>query len=302
MSLMTTANLQKTWAQDMDKLRFNQFKLVPAQSPDIFNEETITNMHYVRRGALVGLASLQSMNEGNAIPFDSLLDGPEKTVYPAKFGLQVQVTNEAMQDDRSGILKNQLGTSLGIAQKQTIEFATWDILNSGFATTRVGVDGKALFASDHPLYGVPGATFSNIATGSLSRSTLQSAIKIFHTLVNDRNLPIMYEPAVLVIHPNLEWKAKELLMSPYDPETANRNINPIYGIGLRYYVSRYVTSTTAWYLISEKALHDMRILWFTKPQFNSYPDENVEAMIFKASMRFLSTFWDWRGVVASMGV
>jgi hypothetical protein len=301
MSLQTTANLQKLWAQDISKYRFNAYTMTPAQSPDIFNEDTLVGKHYERRAGMVGLATLQSMNEGNAIPFDSLLDGPEKTVYPMKFGLQVQTTNELMQDDRSGIVK-QLGAEIGRAQKQTVEYAAWDILNSGFGTTKVGVDGKALFATDHPLYGVPGGTFNNLATGSLSRTTLQNAIKIYHTMVNDRNLPLKFEPSVLVIHPNLEWKAKELLMSPYDPETANRNINPIYNIGLTYYVSRYLTSQTAWFLLPEKSMHDLQILWFTKPQFKSYPDENVESMINKASMRMIATFWDWRPNVASTGV
>jgi hypothetical protein len=301
MSLMTTANLQKLWVQDFDKIYMDQYKLVPAQSPDIFNSEDKMGMHYVRRGLQTPLGALQSMNEGNGIPFDSLLDGPEKTVYPAKYGLQVQATFEAMQDDRQGILKQSLAY-LAQSQRYTIELAAWDVLNSGFGTTKVGVDGLALFSASHTLYGVPGGTFSNLATGSLSRATLQNAIKLMHTLVDERKKPIIMEPAVLVVHPNLEWKAKELLMSPYDPETANRNINPIYGIGLSYYVSRFVTSETAWFLLTEKAFHDLRIIWFTKPKNNSYTDENVEAMIFKVSMRFLATFWNWRGVVGSTGV
>jgi hypothetical protein len=298
---MTTANLTKLWAQDFDKIWFDNFKLVPAQSPEFFNEADAGGKHYIRRGLMVNLGAMQSMDEGTPIPFDSMLDGPEKTVYPAKFGLQLQATHEAMQDDRQGILKQSLAM-LGQAQKYTIELAAWDILNSGFGTTRLGVDGLALFTASHTQYGVAGGTLSNLATGSLSKTTLEAAITRFRKMVDERNKPIIMEPRVLIIPPELEWKAKELLMSPYDPETANRNINPLYDVGIKYFICRFLTSTTAWFLVTEKAFHDLQLVWFTRPKSGTYNDENVEAAIFKVSMRMLATFWNWRGCIGSTGV
>ena len=301
MPLMTTANLTKLWAQDFDKIWFDNFTLVPSQSPDVFNEMDAGGKHYIRRGKLVNLGALQSMDEGSPIPFDSYLDGPEKTVYPAKYGLQLQATHEALADDRQGIIKQALAM-LAQSQKYTIELAAWDVLNSGFGATKLGIDGAALFSASHTQYGVAGGTLSNLATGSLSRTTLQNAIKKFHTAVDERNKPIILDPTVLIVHPNLEWKAKELLLSPYDPETANRNINPIYNIGMTYYVSRFLTSETAWFVLTEKQFHDLQIVWFSRPTKATYNDENVEAVIFKTSMRMLATFWNWRGVVGSTGV
>ena len=300
MSLMTTANLTKLWAQDFDKIWFNQYKLVPSQSVDVFNEMDAGGKHYIRRGLLPPLGALQSMDEGAPIPFDSMLDGPEKTVYPAKYGLQLQATTEALQDDRQNIIKQSLAM-LGQAQKYTVELAAWDVLNSGFGTTKLGIDGLALFTAAHTQYGVAGGTLSNLATGSLSKTTLELAINQFRTMVDERNKPIVVEPQVLVIPPKLAWKAKELLLSEYDPESGNRNMNPLFH-EVQFYVSRFLTSDTAWFLASEKSFHDLQVVWFTRPQNATYHDENVESVIFKTSMRMLATFWNWRGVVGSTGV
>jgi hypothetical protein len=49
------------------------------------------------------------------------------------------------------------------------ELKEWDLFNSAFSTSRLGIDGKALIATDHPSYGQPGVTHSNLVTGSLSR-------------------------------------------------------------------------------------------------------------------------------------
>jgi len=300
MSLMTTANLTKLWAQDFDKIWFDNYRLVGAQSTEVFNDSDAGGKHYIRRGLLVTLGAMQSMDEGTPIPFDSLLDGPEKTVYPAKYGLQLQATHEALQDDRQGIIKQSMAM-LGQASKYTIELAAWDVLNSGFGTTKVGVDGLALFTASHTQYGVAGGTLSNLALGSLSKSTLELAINIFTTAVDERNKPIILEPMVLVIPPQLKWKATELLLSPNDPETANRNMNPLQGY-VTYFVCRYLTSATAWFLLTAKAFHDLQIVWFTRPQNGTYNDENVESVIFKTSMRMIATFWNWRGCVGSTGV
>ena len=300
MSLMTTSNLTKLWAQDFDKIWFDNYKLVGSQSVTVFNDSDAGGKHYIRRGLQVNLGALQSMNEGEGIPFDAIGDGPEKTVYPAKYGLQLQATKEALQDDRQGIIKQGLAM-LGQASKYTVELAAWDILNSGFGTTKVGVDGLALFSASHTQYGVPGGTLSNLALGSLSKTTLELAINIFNTAQDERGKPIILEPMVLIIPPQLKWKAMELLLSPNDPETANRNINPIQN-AVTYFVCRYLTSATAWFLLTAKAFHDLQLVWFTRPSASTYYDENVESVIFKTSMRMIATFWNWRGCVGSTGV
>ena len=50
----------------------------------------------------------------------------------------------------------------------------------------------------------------------------------------------------------VEWKARELLNSGYDPESANNAINPLQSRNLTLLVNPYLTDEDAWFLIGEK--------------------------------------------------
>lgn len=297
--LMSTSVLQKTWGKDFTSVAFDEFVDFPKQSPATFNKMDATKDEYIRRGKMVSLGSAIAMDQGTPVPYDQYADGPEKIVYPAKFGLQVAVTDEARQTDRIKIYAKIL-PEIGKSVAYTMETQNWDVLNSGFGTTRIGIDGLALFSASHPLYGVPGSVYSNLHSGSLSKTTLETAINKFTNMVNDRNRPVIVKPMKLYIHPNLEWKAKELLLSPDDPESANRNINPLYK-SLTYECVRFLTSTTAWFIGAAKADHDLQSVMFTNPHYKEYRTENIEATNYLGSYRMLSTFWDWQGWVGSPG-
>jgi hypothetical protein len=305
--VMTTSINQKPWIQDLELERFDAYTRVEKESAIwCKNDSTVRGEKYVRRGIMGGLGTMLSMNEGRPIPQDAYVDGPEKTVYFAKWGLRTSVTDEAKLTDRPGIYK-QIGNQLGMAQGFTVELMNHDLLNSGFSSSvRTGADNKALFASDHPLYGVPSGTYSNLQTGALSKTTLQAAINKFSKLVNERNVPIVWRATTLYIPVELEWLAKELLLSPDDPTTANRSINsldrPGYGgPALTYKVLRYLTSTTAWFIGGDKERQDLQSLQFNDVKTQNWRDHNVEADITSITMLRTPSFWQWRGWVGSTG-
>jgi len=311
-TIMTTSSLPKTWARDFNEIFFDNYIKVPAQGNMFINESTVDGdmTHFVKKSMMVTMGPGKEMREGGAIPFDSFKDGPEKTVLPTKFGIALQATFESMRDDRKGIIK-QGQAKIGESMKYTIELKQADLFNSAFTTARLGLDGKPLIAADHPNYGIGGGiTYSNLITGSLSKTTLQAAIDKFTTMVDERGKPIIMIPEVLVIPPQLEWVAKNLLLSEYDPTNANQNVNPFtapagnsnFKGNLKYFVHRFLSSETAWFLLSSKATTDLQHYWFDKPTARTYVDDNTDNMIFKSTMRMATTFFNWRGVVGSTGV
>lgn len=300
----TSGNTSKAWVRDYNEIFWNLYGGQPSQAAQIVNFGTPpggSNLtHYVKRGLMVPLGNGQAMYEGQGIPLDTLLDGPNKTVYPSKYGVGIQVTYEAMKDDRNGIYKDLFG-KIALGMMYTQEQAATNLLNNGFVTTyNSGLDSLALFSASHVTYGGTGATYSNLQTGSLSRTTLQQALDKIKTLKDDRGRPIMVTPKLLVIPPELEWKAKELLLSEYQPETANNEINALKGT-LSYVVNRYLTSTTAWFVLADKSVIDLQHYWFDQPKPKAYEDDNTDSMIFKSTMRMVDSFWNWRGVVGSAG-
>ena len=298
---ISTASLVKLWARDFDEIMFDNYVKVPAQGIDFLNDVDAPDKHFVKKGLLVTIGAPQTINEGAATPMDQFLDGPAKTVYPSKAGIALQATMEALQDDRQGILKQAMA-KIGESMKYGIELRQWDILNSGFSSSvRVGLDSKALFATNHQSFGQPGVTFDNTVTGALSKSTLQAAIVKFTNLQDERGKPVILLPKMLFIPPALEWKAKELLLSEYDPETGNNAINALQG-RVQYMIVRYFTSTTAWFVGADKSDLDIWTYWFDRIRSKTIEDGNTDNMIFKATMRLVATFFNWRGVVGSTGV
>ena len=308
--IMNTSAFQKSWARDFDEIFFDNYIKVPAQGVELINEQPAPQQHFVKKGMFVTLGPAKEMREGGAIQFDSFVDGPTKTVYPTKFGIALQCTYESMKDDRNDLIKQSMA-KVGESVKYTIELKQADLFNSAFGTSRLGLDGEPLCFATHPYYAYGANTTSNLITGALSKTTLQAAIDLFTTLLDERGKPMIMMPKILVIPPQLEWKAKELLLSEYDPSNANRAVNPFttpqgngsnFAGGVQYIVYRFLTSSTAWFLMSEKDMADLQWYWFDEPTSRTYTDDNTDNMIFKSTFRAVNTFWNWRGVVGSSGV
>jgi hypothetical protein len=257
------------------------------------------NEQFVKEGDMVGLGSYKVKPESNPISWDRFEEKNDKTVYFETKALGVQVSREAFDDDRTGKMK-KIMSELGKAGAYTQDLDWFDLINDGLATSpdRSGLDGKALFATDHPVYGT-GETLSNLVSGSLSQTTLQSAIDLFEGWTNHRGVPIQMKPSILLVPPALKWKAKELLESEYNPDNANMGINTLKNEGLQYRVVHYFSSNTQWALIGKE--HDLRFMRRDNLAFQSKEDFNTDAKMYRGRMRYVCDFFNWQGTVASTG-
>ncbi len=298
----STGSLPNTWTKDFTNLWMDGRANVLPKAADIVQmPDAGKGNHYIKNGFMVSVGNAIEAREGQALPFDSFVNGPTKTVYPTIFKMGLQFTKYAMDDDRYNIVK-QGATKVGEGMAYTIEFKVWDIFNSGFVTTtRTGIDGLALFSASHPLYGVSGAVFSNLVSGSLSKSSLQTSLTIFDTMVNERNQFMYMEPAVLIHPPALRYTATELIESEFDPYSANNAVNSVQGTLTRMQVP-FLTSTTAWFVVSKKEALDLYNYWFNKPEPRMWMDNNTGNVIFASEMRMATTFFRWRGTAGSTGV
>ena len=202
----------------------------------------------------LGYAALK--NEGQATTFDN--NAGQRFTYNAEhneIALGYAITRKAIADN---LYKTQFQPSnLGLQQSflQTKEIYGASILNTGNVyNTVVGGDGKALFATDHP---VDGSTYSNTPTvqADLNEGTLLNAmISIRRSFVDQANLKMHARARKLVIPPELEPIAIRLLQTELRPGTANNDVNAIRstagGLPEGYIVNDYLTSAFAWYLLT----------------------------------------------------
>lgn len=300
-SVASTGAFSQLISRDFKKVFLDEYTRYPEEYKAIAKVETMDGA-YIREGQVAGLTAMQRRGEGEPTAFDNFIQGNEKTIYPENFALAMAITENMWDDDKTGHIKKAF-QELGKAAAYTRELMFWDLINSGYVTTnRAGIDGGALFSA-HSYVGTAG-TYANYATtgSSLTMSTLQAAMDNFEKLKNERGLPMMMKPKLLIVPPELRWKAEELLKSEYNPENANSQVNSVANKGLQFMVGHFLSSTTAWTLVGDKADHDLRYLVRKPLALKSYDDPDTGNAKFIASMRAVANFIHWRGTYGNAGV
>jgi phage major head subunit gpT-like protein len=164
----------------------------------------------------------------------------------------IAVEREAIEDDKFGQIRLRV-QSLAREAKRHVDELVFGLLKNGFATTCY--DGQYFFDTDHS-EGDSG-TQSNKGTTALDASALQAAITAMMKYKDDRGKFLGVVPDLLVVPPDLQWSAMELLESTYWPEegttTAKQASNVLKG-KLDLLVSPYLTDTSDWFVLSTKGI------------------------------------------------
>lgn len=247
---------------------------------------------YEEAAYAAGLGLFAHKPEGESITYDDLAQGPTKRWIHKTYSLGVKITEELIEDSLYPdipVEMKSLTSELGASADETLAILVWDMLNNGTATTNhTGADGLALFSGAHTY--ISGATWSNLLSpaADLSATALQTAIDNFETIQDEQGRYVVKKATQIIVHPANAWKAKELLNSTYDPESANNAVNTIKDRNLKLIVSPYYTDTDAFTLISEPENEMSGIIAFMRRpvKFASDGDFETGDSRFKGSFRF----------------
>lgn len=296
---MTTfrQNFAALMAPGLRAVFFDRYKEYPKQFEALFNVNTSDRQFEVTQG-VTGFGLVPQKQEGKGIQYDDPIQGYNVTYTHTTFGLGYRVTREAYEDDRYKILGSKMSRMLGKSCYVTREILGTSVLNNGFGD--VGPDGVSLFNSAHPLEG--GGSYGNRPTtpAALSQTALQVALTTFRRTPDGRGLLVNLRPKYLVVPPELEWYARELIGSVLKPDSTNNNINAVQG-SLDIVVMDYLTNPTAWFLATEKGDHSLQ--WFNRRDiaFKDADDFDTDDAKFRCDWRSSVGYDDWRGVYASPG-
>ena len=247
---------------------------------------------YEEAAYYAGFGMVAGKGEGEAISYDEMVQGPTKRWTPRTFGLGCRITEELIEDSLYDDLPTEMESftrELGISAKETLNVLTFDVFNSGTATTsHTAGDGLAIFSAAHTL--LRGGTWSNLISpaADLSATTLQTALDNFENQKDDTGKWARNKAKNILVNPSNAWKAKELLNSGYDPESANNAINVLKERNLSLMVSPYYTDSDAFTLMSESAHSNAGLIAILRRKITFAKDGDFATgdALFKVTFRY----------------
>src|SRR5678809_337165 len=186
----------------------------PSLIPQLFSVEAM-DRSYLRWIKTYGMGIAGSLGENKGVSFDHMGQRWPKDIVAQKYGIGLAITKEAIQDDRSGIIMQMKGKELGLAVQRKKDLLGAAFYDGAFTAGKVSDtgDGKALYASDHPLLN---GTFSNIPSvyTAFSEAALEQAYKdISLNFLNERGFAEMVKAQKIVVGVNNALEAERVLKS-----------------------------------------------------------------------------------------
>lgn len=225
---------------------------------------------------LAGLGDFQEKPEGQSITESDPLAGTEIVFTHIRRALAYSVTQEMFDHDQFDEIRG-LERELQISGDDDLEVRGHLILNTGFSATAdgsflaAGYDALQLFSGSHTR--IDGGTTQRnrpSTDANLSWTSLADGRQQFQLWRDNRGKRVISIPQLLIVHPNDELTAMELLKSPNKPGTPNNEINALVG-DFEVLVTPFITDTNSWFLKAADA--DGIWFWDVQPRTGNLQDD-----------------------------
>lgn len=282
------------------------YRSLPAEWSMIFDQTTGIRRRFYDLSRLMGFGLAVEKHEGASIIYDTSGEIYRTRVLYRRWALGFAITEDAIDDAEVINVGMVMSTHLARAMAETKEIVHVDILNRAANTAYPGGDGKPLYATDHPLGG--GGTFSNyLPATELSDYSLKQALIAVRTAPDERGHKISLKARRLIVPPDNEYVAYEIMRSEKVAGTANNNVNSIRSLGrfmeAEPVVMTRLTSPKSWYIQTDVP---SGLLSIRHPRGGMRRgmegDFETGNLRYKATERYAALFDDPRVVYGSLGV
>ncbi|NWG75090.1 MAG: Mu-like prophage major head subunit gpT family protein [Rubrivivax sp.] len=289
----------------LDEVIFERFERWPPQYSRIFR--VMTSSRSIEQTTEVsGLGTFHVIPEGGAMRYDEAVPGFDQTYLHEQYGLGFKISRVMADDDRFGIIQ-KLAADLGNSARETIELTVASHFNNGFSGSYLGPDGVALFSTSHPLVKAGGVQANTLSTpADLDIPSLELALTDFRRMVGPSGKKIRLRPTKLVVPPELEFAAQEMLTATLRSDTPNNAPNAFKRrVGLpsfdEVFVWDYLSDPDAWFVVADPEDTELRFYWREKP--NTVHDVDFDSRSIKTAMwfRFSSGWSSYYGVYGVPG-
>lgn len=296
-------------------LQFLDYRMREMEYPRYFNVET-SEQAFEDEVEYAGVGVMPEKPEGSPIYYDDLIQGGTKRYLHLSYGLGSRASWELIEDDKYGAIK-QTPSAHARSALFTREQVAMNVLNLGNSSITT-TDGVSLFNTQHPLLG--GANATNVGPGvssiinasgtypnrpnpdiDLSFTAIETMVFQFERLIDGQGIPITFKPRYVIIPPELKFIAREILGSAGKPYTGDNTANTLLSEDLTFMVSHYTTSTSAWFVLSEKDSHTLK--FFDRHPIDTDYDDDFDTRATKmiTYQRFSAGATSWPGTWGSFG-
>lgn len=293
---------------ELDTVFFQEFEY-DAASPDIATAQTASLFKPVQtehaayiEETFKGSGLFSVISESAAVPASTPRVANKLTTLVKDFAQKIEISKDLFDDNMHSVWAR---TVRDFAMKARISqddnaFALW----RGAFTTTLTADGSALI-STHTLIG--GGTQSNLVSGALSPTTLNTALIALREQKDQAGVIMGNQPAILLVPTALWKKAVEVTDSALIADSANNNIN-VYrsAMGMIVLTSPYLGaasggSDTAWFLLSRNHCVSRLIRQGIQTFLRDWGYSDNRSYVYQANFRESVFVADYVGVVGALG-
>ena len=246
----------------------------------------------IRHSYIVGGGLVQKNRDTDNLPIDHIVQGFDNSYTPEVYRLAMRIERRLRETDQYDVIDRKMA-DLMQSGRDTIELYAALPFNSAFAASVkwVCADGMNLCDTSRPYERADsGSSWDNEDTGATlsqgSISTMRLNMRK-HTAPNGRRRPLRMKK--VVIPPDLEDTAIEELKSVQKPGVSTNETNFLTRYGLSYEVWEYLTSTTAYFGMTDKDdNYELYWYWGAKPQVEPYTVSNPDVYSRRLRMVFVT--------------
>lgn len=281
--------LRKIWGTKHKEWDKEYDKYLQVQKSDQYFEDDLQ---------MQGFALVPEVGEGAPLPMGEMLQGYTKRYTHVEYRLGFSVSKALFEDNRYKPMV-KMTEALAKSYRLTVEHTSANLINNGHSATNVCYDGQALFSTAH--LNPDQSTYSNRITtaADLTMTSFEQALIDIGRFKGTDGLEMAMRGKLLMVPPELEFVATQILKSAGHPETPNHSINPVFG-RMPFMVCHYLTDVDQWQIITD-ADNGLQFFERVAPEFGTENMFSTEDAQFKVRGRFSVGVTDPRGVYGSPG-
>jgi len=295
---------------ELDTVFFQQLEydgttpgIATARTAAIFKPVTTDHAAYI--GEINKATGLwNAIGETQTVPTSNPAVRNKYTIYVQDYADSIEISKDLFDDNMHGVWAEDV-KQFALMARVTQDDNAFALFRNAFTTT-LTADGVSFINAAHPLIG--GGTVSNVISGALSDTTLNTAIVALREQKNQAGVILGGVPSILLVPSALFKYAVQLTESALVADNANNAIN-VYrsAYGITVYSSPYLGaaaggSDTAWFLMTPQHSVSRLIRQGIQTALRPWEYSNNRTYLYQGNFREQVFVPDYAGAVGSTGV